>query len=144
MAEVRDEIERAFAFVLQNNVPGVVMSGLPVEVGTEIADRPMNFIGVASGEAEHKAGGVYLVDVEVAVVVEMDRRDEHGQSDALAFAAARFGEIVRWIEDPACLLRGYQDTTLRVYGYNVTGQEEEKGTRQIVQRLLLKVGAAAL
>jgi hypothetical protein len=136
--EVRDEIERAFAFVLQNNVPDVVMSGLPVETGTEVADRPMNFIGVACAEAEHKAGGVYLVDVEVTVVIEMDR------PDAVSYAATRFGEIVRWIEDPACLLRGYEDTTLRVFGYHVSGQEEEKGSRQIVQRLFLKVGAASL
>lgn len=138
MAEVRDELERVFQAVLQAQVLDIVEHGCPVIVGSAVPDQPDEFVRVTCEEAEHAAGGVYRVDMEISVVVEMDKPN----SDV--YAAERFGAVCRFFDAKTCPLRTWRDASLAVFGYRVTGQEEQRGTRQIANRLLLKVGAAAI
>lgn len=136
MAEVRDELERAFKAVLEL-LPEYVLVQLPVVAGSSPNDQPDNFVRVTSQEAEHAAGGVYRVDMEITVIVELREGSD-------VYAAEWFGVLCRYFDSKTCPLRAYRDTGLKVFGYRVMGQDEKRGTRQFAQTLKLKVGAAAI
>jgi hypothetical protein len=137
MAEVRDELERAFTEVLQA-LPLLAAYPLKVVPGSSPEDQEDEFLRVTCVDAEHAAGGVYRVDMEITVVLEI------AKMDAGTYEGRWFGGICRYFDSKTCPLRTYRDSGLAVFGYRVMGQEERRGGRQFAQTLRLKVGAAAL
>lgn len=135
MNEVRDELERVFEEAVRA-LPEV--EAFAVESGENTRRRPDNFVLVKAGEAEHRGGGVYVTEVEVAVVVDMDQ-DDYEQVIRPLFRA-----LVQWIERVDNPLRSFSDERCRIFGYHVVGQDQEIGGRQLKQAVQLRVGAAAL
>lgn len=125
---VRDALE----LVLAREVVDLDL-GCDVVVGSSEEERPLECVVVAAEDAEHQAGGMYLVEAEIRVLVPA------GRAAAAEDSSVRMGKICDFLESGAFRGRDFA-TGLYVAGCVVLGQGEDRGTRLIENRVSLRVG----